>query len=78
MSVENQGCLGTLFLFSTGLYYFLLYHEGLPDDDQCILLLARDRQFKNKRRKQLEFTFYTGALQTIILPEHPAPISQFD
>lgn len=67
MSVENHAYLGTLFLFPTGLYYyFFLYYEGLPDDDQCILLLARDRQNKNKTRKQLEFTFYTGALQTII------------
>lgn len=37
MSLENQGYLGTLFLFPTGLNYFLLYHKGLPDDDQCIL-----------------------------------------
>lgn len=66
MSVEYQGYLETLFLFPTGLYYFFLYYEGLPDDDQCILLLARDRQFKNKTRKQLEFAFYTAALQTII------------
>lgn len=36
MSVENQGYLGTLFLFPTGLYYYFLYYEGLPDDDQCI------------------------------------------
>lgn len=66
MSVENQGYLGTLFLFPTGLYYYFLCYEGLPDDDQCILLLARDRQFKNKRGKQLEFTFYIAALQTVI------------
>lgn len=36
MSVEYQGYLETLFLFPTGLYFFFLYHEGLPDDDQCI------------------------------------------